>query len=31
MLGPLNREVTYSDIPPEDWEQELKKVGLRST
>ena len=24
----LNREVTYSDIPPEDWEQELKKVGL---
>src|ERR1700687_410795 len=24
----LNREVTYSDIPPEDWERELKKVGL---
>src|SRR6266436_7090984 len=24
----LNREVTYSDISPEDWEQELKKVGL---
>ena len=23
-----NREVTYSDIPPEDWERELKKVGL---
>jgi hypothetical protein len=26
--GALNREVTYSDIPPEDWEQELKRVGL---
>jgi NAD(P)H dehydrogenase (quinone) len=24
----LNREVTYADIPPEDWERELKKVGL---
>jgi uncharacterized protein YbjT (DUF2867 family) len=24
----LNREVTYSDIPPEDWERELKKVGV---
>jgi NAD(P)H dehydrogenase (quinone) len=24
----LNHEVTYSDIPPEVWEQELKKVGL---
>src|SRR6266700_1649451 len=24
----LNREVTYTDIPPEDWERELKKVGL---
>jgi NAD(P)H dehydrogenase (quinone) len=24
----LNREVTYSDIPPEVWERELKKVGL---
>jgi NAD(P)H dehydrogenase (quinone) len=24
----LNREVTYSDIPPEDWERELKKYGL---
>jgi uncharacterized protein YbjT (DUF2867 family) len=24
----LNREITYSDIPPEDWERELKKVGL---
>jgi hypothetical protein len=24
----LNREVTYSDIPPGDWERELKKVGL---
>src|SRR2546422_6164467 len=24
----LNREVMYSDIPPEDWERELKKVGL---
>src|SRR5712672_147146 len=24
----LNYEVTYSDIAPEDWEQELKKVSL---
>jgi uncharacterized protein YbjT (DUF2867 family) len=24
----LNREVTYSDIRPEDWERELKKAGL---
>ena len=24
----LNREVTYSDIPPEDWERGVKKVGL---
>ena len=24
----LNREVTYVDIPAEDWERELKKVGL---
>ena len=24
----LNREVTYSDIAPEDWERELKRVGL---
>jgi len=24
----LNREVTYSDIPPADWERELKKAGL---
>ena len=24
----LNREVTYSDIPAEDWERELKKEGL---
>ena len=24
----LNREVTYSDIPPEDWERELKRHGL---
>jgi uncharacterized protein YbjT (DUF2867 family) len=24
----LNREVTYLDIPPEDWEQGLKKAGL---
>src|SRR5437762_13613300 len=24
----LNREVTYADIRPEDWERELKKVGL---
>jgi NAD(P)H dehydrogenase (quinone) len=24
----LNREVTYSDIPPEEWERELKGHGL---
>src|SRR5436309_2667984 len=24
----LNREVTYSDIPAEDWERELKKLGM---
>src|SRR5947199_6470875 len=24
----LNREITYSDIPPEDWERELKRQGL---
>jgi uncharacterized protein YbjT (DUF2867 family) len=24
----LGREVTYSDIPPEDWQRELKRVGL---
>src|SRR5262249_29354441 len=24
----LNGEVTYSDIPPEDWERELKGAGL---
>jgi NAD(P)H dehydrogenase (quinone) len=24
----LNREVTYSDIPPEDWERQLKKAGV---
>src|SRR5262249_9031175 len=24
----LNREVTYSDIPPDDWERALKKAGL---
>jgi len=24
----LNREITYSDIPPEDWERALKKLGL---
>jgi uncharacterized protein YbjT (DUF2867 family) len=24
----LNREITYVDIPPEDWEQELKKAEL---
>jgi len=23
----LNREVTYFDIPPEDWERELKRLG----
>ena len=24
----LDREVTYSDIPPDDWERELKKAGV---
>jgi uncharacterized protein YbjT (DUF2867 family) len=24
----LNREVTYSDVSPEDWERELKRVGV---
>jgi NAD(P)H dehydrogenase (quinone) len=24
----LNREVPYSDIPPGDWERELKRLGL---
>jgi uncharacterized protein YbjT (DUF2867 family) len=24
----LHREITYTDIPPEDWERELKKAGL---
>jgi NAD(P)H dehydrogenase (quinone) len=24
----LNREITYCDIPPEDWELELKRAGL---
>jgi NAD(P)H dehydrogenase (quinone) len=24
----LNREVTYSDIPPDDWERALKRAGL---
>jgi len=24
----LNREITYSDVPPEPWEQELKKQGV---
>jgi hypothetical protein len=24
----LNREVTYCDISPEDWERELKRVEL---
>src|SRR2546421_7935714 len=24
----LHREVTYADIPPEEWERELHKVGL---
>lgn len=24
----LNREVTYSDISAEDWERELKRLGL---
>jgi len=27
----LNREVTYSDIPPDDWERALKRAGCRST
>ncbi len=25
----LNREVMYTDIPPEDWERELKREGLQ--
>ena len=24
----LNREITYADIPPEDWERQLKKAGV---
>jgi uncharacterized protein YbjT (DUF2867 family) len=24
----LNREITYTDIPPQDWERELKRLGL---
>ena len=24
----LNREVTYADLPPDDWERELKGLGL---
>ena len=24
----LNREVTYSDISPEEWEQRLKRQGM---
>ena len=24
----LNRAITYSDVPPEDWERELKQLGL---
>jgi uncharacterized protein YbjT (DUF2867 family) len=24
----LNREITYSDIPPKEWEQGLRKLGL---
>jgi hypothetical protein len=24
----LNREITYADISPEDWERDLKKLGL---
>ena len=24
----LHREITYSDISPEDWERELKRLGL---
>ena len=24
----LNREVTYADLPPDDWERELKRLGL---
>src|SRR5688572_27565044 len=26
--GALNREVTYADIPPDDWVRQLKKAGL---
>jgi NAD(P)H dehydrogenase (quinone) len=24
----LNREITYSDVNPEEWEQQLKKAGM---
>jgi NAD(P)H dehydrogenase (quinone) len=24
----LNREVTYADVPPEDWERQLQRAGL---
>ncbi|HTO73369.1 MAG TPA: NAD(P)H-binding protein, partial [Gemmatimonadales bacterium] len=24
----LNREITYSDIPPADWEQQLKRINM---
>jgi hypothetical protein len=24
----LNREITYTDVPPESWEQVLKKAGV---
>jgi NAD(P)H dehydrogenase (quinone) len=24
----LHREVTYADIPPEEWERELQRAGL---
>jgi hypothetical protein len=24
----LNRDISYHDIPPEEWERELKKLGL---
>ena len=24
----VNREITYSDIPPEDWERALTRAGL---
>jgi hypothetical protein len=27
----LNREVRYYDVPPDEWERELKRQGCRNT